>query len=112
MRILLKESQKKRLQKRLKKNSIFFLCNNITINAENLIRFYQKLLQLNIKNYKVSNKLLKKILKKSIFISYTNTINGSIIFIEFKQFIKYSLLIVLRELTKYKINVLCLHFKP
>ena len=111
MKLLLKEFQRKKLKKNLIKNKVFFICNNTTISTEKFMRLEQKLKELNLSYYKVSNKLLKVFFKESIFKNYTNSISGPILFIEFRHLMNYHLLKILRELKIYNVNILYLHFR-
>ena len=71
-------------KKKLKTKSIIYICN--TKNKPNFIEEMQYNKNLNFYFYKINNSLIKKCLKKSILLNYSNMFTSTIIIAELNNF--------------------------
>lgn len=117
MKIALKESKVKRLEKILKNNRFFIVCNNSPITTDNFLRLSQGLLKFNLYCFRINNKLFRNVLKHSIFNNYVNSISGPIMLVFKKSGCKdnkgFNFSAVQSELKRFKIDILgvCLNYK-
>jgi hypothetical protein len=111
MRIALKESRLKRLEKILETNIFFIVCNNSSVTSEKLLKLTQGLFKLNLYCYRINNKLLKNVYTKTILKNYINSVNGSLMLVLLRNgSMPYNFMAVVNELKTYKIDVLYVYF--
>lgn len=80
-----KNYQNLKIKHYLKNNSILLLTNGINQKATNWVKFEQGLKTINLKYYKPYNKISRKIIKNSIFLNFTNLINGPFFFLSIRN---------------------------
>lgn len=108
---MLKESKIKRLRKIIKSNSFFIICSDSSIKVEDSLQLRQELSKLNLYCYRVNNKLLQNVYKKSIFKNYVCSVHGSIMLVISSQKNMCSNFSVIKnELTKFNIDILGVYF--
>jgi hypothetical protein len=99
------------LQKYIKDNSFFIVCNDSSILVSNFLHLNQELLKLNLVCYRVNNKLLQNIYKDSIFNNYLESINGSILLVfSNKKNMCFNFRDIKSTLIKLNINIFCIYF--
>ena len=81
MKLKLKSYKFYKLKHLIKTPSLFFIYHTNSLTAKSWQNLEQKLIKLNLKYYKIQNKLFNKVLKKSKYKNLIALINGPIIFI-------------------------------
>ena len=74
-----------KLKHLLKNNTLFFIYHANSLNTKNWNNLEQKLTNLNLKYYKIQNKLFAEILTKSILKNVATLINGPILIVYLKS---------------------------
>ena len=85
MKADLKKLKIKKLRKLLKANRFFIMCNVNSIQAEKFAKFSQEMIKMKLSHYRVNTKLLKNVLRFSIFQNYANSVMGSVLLIYSKE---------------------------
>merc|ERR1712032_1728592 len=109
MKIILKKSKIKRLKEILNNNKFFIVCNKSSMKTEKFVKLSQSLFNMNLYCHTINNQLLKNIYKRSIFINYVNSINGSIVFVLEKK-VKENFVSIIKELKKYNIDIIGVYY--
>jgi ribosomal protein L10 len=106
MKVSLKKLKIKKLRKVLTANRFFIMCNINSIQAEKLSKFSHEMLKMKLSHCRVNTKLLKNVLRISIFQNYANSIMGSVLLIYSKEDLhSLNLNALLIFLNSYKIVV-------
>jgi hypothetical protein len=102
-----------------KNNSVLLLSNGINQKADNWVKFEQGFKTINLNYYKIYNKIVRKVLKPSIYSNLVNLINGPFFLItpnkkiiltrkllkkETLEFLKFRLLALKLNKNVYSIN--------
>ena len=85
MKADLKKLKIKKLRKLLKSNRFFIMCNVNSIQSEKFAKFSQEMIKMKLSHYRVNTKLLKNVLRFSIFQNYANSVMGSVLLIHSKE---------------------------
>lgn len=77
--------QLKRLKQYLKNTNLIFFFFLTNLNSKNQLKLEQKLFKKNLKLFKIKNTLIKKVLKKSVFVNFSIMVKGPLCIIELKD---------------------------
>ena len=106
-----KSYQNIKIKRFLKDNSILLFYNGVNQKAINWVKLEQKLKTINLNYYKVYNKIALTIFNNSIFLNFTNLINGSFFLLTPKNKILLTKKVINKETIEFlKFSLLSIKF--
>ncbi len=81
MKAIFKKSYNLKMKSYFKDNNFFYICNGTSLSFKSQIAIEQDFLKLNLKCYKINNKLTVRLIKTSIYKNISLMINGLTIFV-------------------------------
>lgn len=106
-----KSYQNIKIKRFLKDNSILLFYNGVNQKAINWVKLEQKLKTINLNYYKVYNKIALTIFNNSIFLNFTNLINGSFFLLTPKNKILLTKKVIKKETIEFlKFSLLSIKF--